>query len=38
MLAQRQRKFNRSTLIFIGILVAMMLVVPALNFLARARR
>jgi uncharacterized membrane protein len=32
---RRQQKFNRSMWIFIGVLVAMMLVVPALNFLAR---
>jgi uncharacterized membrane protein len=32
---RRQRTFNRSLWIFIGVLVAMMLVVPALNFLAR---
>jgi uncharacterized membrane protein len=32
---RRQRKFNRSMWIFIGVLVAMMLAVPALNFLVR---
>ncbi|HEX8942122.1 MAG TPA: hypothetical protein VF785_03230 [Gemmatimonadaceae bacterium] len=35
---RRQRKFNRSMWIFIGVLVAMMLVVPVLNFLARTGR
>jgi len=35
---RRQRTFNRSMWMLIGILVAMMLVVPALNFLARASR
>jgi hypothetical protein len=32
---QRQQKFNRSMWIFIGVLFAMMLVAPALNFFAR---
>jgi hypothetical protein len=34
----RQRKFNRSMWIFIGVLVVMMLAVPVLNFFARTRR
>ena len=34
----RQRTFNRSMWIFIGVLVVMMLVVPVLNFFARTRR
>lgn len=35
---RRQRKFNRSMWIFTGVLVAMMFVVPVLNFFARAGR
>ena len=35
---QRQRRFNRSVWVLIGVLVAIMLVVPVLNFLARVSR
>jgi uncharacterized membrane protein len=32
---RRQRKFNRLMWIFIGVVIAVMLLAPALNFLAR---